>query len=612
MAKKDLSSLDRTIMQPLSRDIDDAFSDGIDCDVKIMGGNSLLLYDTTDTLYNAIYTDGSGNLVIPAETAVTYNDDVALNFGSDSDASIAWISGSAWLYLSTAVDATDLIIGNGTLSWDIVWYGSSTGSLVTFGSATDDVTFNGVDLSLEDSDHLYLGDSNDVDIRWDGTDLDILPSTDAYGMVLGDNTHGWTITVYGGSTSQSMVFTGGATNTLVFDDIDVYVGDNDSIYIGDSSDVQIRWDATDLDILGIADDQVIKIGNGTNSFDVWIYGESANDNVIFDASGKTLKLDGIDLYLEDDDYLIFGDSSDVTMRWINTGGFEVRPAADKADFIFGTTDLAWDIIWYGDATTNVVTFGAAANAVTFDAVDLLLGDDDILGFGDTTAPGDVYMRWDNTDFDILPAVDGTIMQFGNGTLDFDIIINLGAASVTFNEGAATVTLDAADLALGDSDHLYLGDSSDVDIYFNGANDLMILPGNDLDNIYLGSTAGDKSWDIYWTGAGAANTVQFGVAANTVTFAAVDITMSDTARINFSTTGNYIYASTGSQLDIVGSTTLALSGAVTTDGIVTLGSYLKVYGTTGSGAVETELWYDNTSNKLMFYNGTAVETITSST
>ena len=45
--KKDLSNLDRDIMQPISRDIDDAFSDGIDCDVKIMGGNALYLYDET-------------------------------------------------------------------------------------------------------------------------------------------------------------------------------------------------------------------------------------------------------------------------------------------------------------------------------------------------------------------------------------------------------------------------------------------------------------------------------------------------------------------------------------------------------------------------------------
>ena len=411
---------------------------------------------------------------------------------------------------------------------------------------------------MEDSDHLYLGDSNDVDIRWDGTDLDILPSTDGYGMVLGDNTHGWTIPIYGGSTSQSILFTGGATNTLVFNDIDVYLGDNDSIYIGDSSDIQIRWDATDLDILGIADDQVIKFGNGTNSFDIWIYGESADDNFIFNASDNKINLDGIDLYLEDDDYLIFGDSSDVTMRWVNTGGFQVLPAADKADFIFGTTDFAWDIIWYGDATTNFVKFLAASNLVSLDAVDLQFGDDDILSFGDATAPGDVYMRWDDTDFDILPAVDGTIIKFGNATLDFDIWWYAGANTVVFDEGAATVTLNGVDLYLEDSDHLYFGDSGDVDIYYDGTSILQIIPGTDLDDIHLGSTAGTFSWDVLWTAAGASNTVTFGAAANTITLAAVDITLSTTDQINFRDTSTYIQSAAAGSISVVSTGNIYLS------------------------------------------------------
>jgi len=191
----------------------------------------------------------------------------------------------------------------------------------------------------------------------------------------------------------------------------------------------------------------------------------------------------------------------------------------------------------------------------------LLGDDDILGFGDTTAPGDVYMRWDNTDFDILCAVDGTILQFGNGTLDFDIIFNLGAGTVTFNEGALDVTFNGVDLSLEDSDHLYLGDSNDVDMYFNGANDFYILPNTDLDNIYLGSTAGDKSWDIYWTGAGAANTVLFGAAGNVITLAAVDITMTTTDQINFRDTSTYIQSNAAGGIQVVSTGNIYLNAPI---------------------------------------------------
>jgi len=564
--KKDLSNLDRDIMQPISRDIDDAFSDGIDCDVKIMGGNALKLYAADDTTYNSLYTDVSGNLVIPAESATTYNDDVSLSFGSDSDTSLTWVSLSSHLYLSTIADGTDLVIGNGTLSLDVLWYGSSSGNLVTFSSTGNDVTFTGVDLSLEDDDHLYLGDDNDVDIDWDD-EFNIVPAADAAAMVLGDATHGWTITAYGGSTSQSVVFTGGATNTVVFNDMDLQLGDDDILGFGDQASpgsLYMRWDGTDFDVLAYADDKVVKFGNGTYSLDVWIYGNTADDNIIFDASENMLNLDGVDLQLEDDDYLYFGDSKDVTMRWINTGGFVILPDADKSDFTFGAADYAWDVIWYGDDTANSVTFTVTGNTVTFDAVDLVLGDDDILTFGDATAPGDVYMRWDDTDFSVLCAADNTDLIFGTGALSFDITWygSSTGSLVVFSSTGDDVTFTGVGLSLEDDDHLYLGDSSDVDMYFNGANNFYILPGTDLDNIYFGSTAGDKSWDIIWTGAGAANTVTFGAAANTINLAAVDITMATTDQINFRDTDTYINSASAGQLTLVSTGSIYLNGEVT--------------------------------------------------
>lgn len=42
----------------------------------------------------------------------------------------------------------------------------------------------------------------------------------------------------------------------------------------------------------------------------------------------------------------------------------------------------------------------------------------------------------------------------------------------------------------------------------------------------------------------------------------------------------------------------------------LGDYLGVFKTDTDSAVEAELWYDDSENKLKFYNGTGVETITS--
>lgn len=68
--------------------------------------------------------------------------------------------------------------------------------------------------------------------------------------------------------------------------------DNHVWNFGTGSDVQIRWDATDFDILAAADDSVIKLGNGTNSFDLWVYGNTASDYVLWDASAGKMTFEG--------------------------------------------------------------------------------------------------------------------------------------------------------------------------------------------------------------------------------------------------------------------------------------------------------------------------------
>lgn len=78
------------------------------------------------------------------------------------------------------------------------------------------------------------------------------------------------------------------------------LGDGVKLYVGDGADgadnnvgdVSIGWDGTDLDILVAADDSVIKVGNGTLSADVWVYGNTASDYLLWDASASTLSTVG--------------------------------------------------------------------------------------------------------------------------------------------------------------------------------------------------------------------------------------------------------------------------------------------------------------------------------
>jgi hypothetical protein len=72
----------------------------------------------------------------------------------------------------------------------------------------------------------------------------------------------------------------------------VEFADNELLTFGDGSDVTMGWDATDFDVLAAADDSVIKIGTGTNSFDLWLYGNIATAYVLWDASASVLALNG--------------------------------------------------------------------------------------------------------------------------------------------------------------------------------------------------------------------------------------------------------------------------------------------------------------------------------
>lgn len=64
--------------------------------------------------------------------------------------------------------------------------------------------------------------------------------------------------------------------------------DNVNLTFGTDADIYVAFDNTDLDILSITDDEVIKFGNGTNSFDLWFYGNNATDYLLWDASANSL------------------------------------------------------------------------------------------------------------------------------------------------------------------------------------------------------------------------------------------------------------------------------------------------------------------------------------
>ncbi|MFQ5592337.1 MAG: hypothetical protein ACE5HE_14340 [Phycisphaerae bacterium] len=198
-------------------------------------------------------------------------------------------------------------------------------------------------------------------------------------------------------------------------------------------DFTMVWDGTDFDVVPTTDDSVWKFGDGTTSWDIWIYGNTANDNIIFDASANTLNLDGIDLQLEDSDILSFGDADDVTITWDGSNLVINTASADTGDIQFGADGAGVDVQLFGDTSGYDVLWDQSADSLIFnDNAKLVLG-----------TGSDVTAAWDGTDLDITAAADDSIIKFGNGTNSFDVWVYGNTASDYLLWDASANTLQPA-------------------------------------------------------------------------------------------------------------------------------------------------------------------------
>jgi hypothetical protein len=119
-------------------------------------------------------------------------------------------------------------------------------------------------------------------------------------------------------------------------------------------------------------------------------------------------------------------------------------------------------------------------------------DDEDLEFGDLP---DVTVKWNSTTsvLEFLPATDDIgAVNIGNGTLDMDFKVFMGAAGVhvTFDQSVARTIFEGCDLRLMDTDILEFGDDADVTMTWDG-DSLNILPlVNDTGRIEFGDGTAD--------------------------------------------------------------------------------------------------------------------------
>lgn len=206
-------------------------------------------------------------------------DSAKVKFGDASDITMAW-DGTDFDILQAGTNSS-IKVGVDGAGMDLVLYGDTASVSATWDQSADS-------LLLNDNAKLVFGTGSDVTIAWDGTNLDITGAADNQEIVIGATGNAFDVIINGSDSSHRLYFDCSADD-LIFED-------SVSAFFGTGKDVEFRWDATDMDVLAAADDSVFKLGNGTNSFDVWIYGNTASDYVLWDASASKLTFVGAAMF----------------------------------------------------------------------------------------------------------------------------------------------------------------------------------------------------------------------------------------------------------------------------------------------------------------------------
>ncbi len=481
--------------------IDGALTSGVEIeatDAKISSDGTLLLLDNNDTgsdihaleitststaaaikLNNTTATtddiQGTGDVwAITGQGLATFDKGVeilgdtasaTLKLGASSDITISYTDGGtpgtvgAGLMFKANTSADQIQIGDSTRAIDVWFEGSADTNYMLWDASANLLILNGSDIRLEDSDILSFGDSDDVTITWNQAtpSLNIEALVQDTGQIRIGSTNAIDLAVYGNTATDIALFDV-STAVLEMNGWDMNLQDDDFLYFGDSNDVTIRWTAGQLDMLAAADDTVWTIGNGTNSFDIQIFGETSAADIVFDASANKLSLDGIDLKLEDDDYILLGDSAtaagsaDGTIRWDSS--------AAVVEIVGNTTFEGAAIIVDNDLTVSgTLTLSGALNPSS-----LALGDGEAMTFGDGS--------------DLTMSATGTTMTvaiLSGSSLD---ITGSGGNAMTIGASGNLVNLTlSGTLAIGADNKGY-----DVSFFAENASDLVLWDQDAVSNV----------------------------------------------------------------------------------------------------------------------------------
>lgn len=225
------------------------------------------------------------------------------------------------------------------------------------------------------------------------------------GQVIFGHTNGGLDVVFRGTTSSYYSMWDESANGWVNDGVDFKLNDNDYLKLGDSTDASLCWDSAKL-ALTAATASTFQLGSsGTNintrfvgtlivgstgkstGKDVTFYGTTAVNLLLWDASANEMIIDGCDILLKDNDYIKFGDSTDVSLCWdaaklaltaATASTFQLGTSTANVNtrfvgtLVVGTTGKSTgkDVTIYGTTATNAIKFTAASNRLQLDGIAL--------------------------------------------------------------------------------------------------------------------------------------------------------------------------------------------------------------------------------------------------
>ena len=405
------------------------------------GGEDNTWYGTTAANY--MKWGSTANTLIFEGADVRLNDTDYLKLGDSTDISLAWDSaklaltgaaastfqlGSSGTNINTRFVGTVIVGSTGkSAGRDVTLYGTTAVNYAKWNATANNLTLDGSDIKLLDSDYLKLGDSTDASLCWDTAKVALTGAAAASTFQLGSsgndiNTRfvgtiivgstgkslGKDVTLYGTTAVNYMKWTA-ASNLLEFDGADIHLDDSDYLKLGDSTDISLAWDSAKLALTGNAASSTFQLGSSGNDINtrfvgtvivgstgnsagknVTLYGTTAVNYMQWDSTSNTLVLDGADIRLNDTDYLKLGDSTDISLAWdtaklaltgaaastfqLGTSGTNINTRFVGTVIVGSTGGSAGaDVTLYGTTAANFVRMDASENELLLTNCDILMG-----------------------------------------------------------------------------------------------------------------------------------------------------------------------------------------------------------------------------------------------